>query len=111
MKICVTSYGDNMDAEVDPRFGRCKYFIIVDPETLQYEAIKNQNIEATGGAGVQSAQMMSNKGVKLILTGNIGPKAAQALKAAGISVITGVQGSVREAIEKYGKSAGGRKNS
>ena len=103
MKICVTAQGDNLDAPVDPRFGRCQYFVIVDSETLQYEAIKNPNIDAMGGAGIQSGQIMAERQVKAVVTGNIGPNAFQTLNAAGISVITGASGNVRQVIEQYKK--------
>ena len=103
MKICVTSQGDNLDAQVDPRFGRCQYFIIVNTETFEFEAIKNPNIEAMGGAGIQSGQFIASKEVRAVLTGNVGPNAFQTLQAAGIDVITGVSGNIKEAIEKYKK--------
>jgi predicted Fe-Mo cluster-binding NifX family protein len=103
MKICVTAQGYNLDAQVDPRFGRCEYFLIVDPETLQYEAIRNPNIEASGGAGIQSGQIMAERQVKAVVTGNVGPNAFQTLNAAGISIMTGASGKVRQAIEKYKK--------
>ena len=103
MKICVTSQGDNLDAQVDPRFGRCPYFIIVDTDTSGFEAIQNPNINGMGGVGVQSGQFMSEKQVKAVLTGNVGPNAFQTLQAGDIEVITGVSGKVKETIEKYKK--------
>ena len=103
MKICVTSQGADLDAAVDPRFGRCQYFIIVDTDSLEFEAIQNPNIDSMGGAGVQSGQFMANKDVKAVLTGNVGPNAFQTLKAAGIKVFIGASGTVKEAVDKYKK--------
>lgn len=101
MKVGITAKGSSLDSEVDPRFGRCGYFIIVDSDSLEFEVIENFSVEAASGAGVQSGQLVATKGVEAILTGNIGPNAFQVLQAAGIKVITGVSGKVREAIEKY----------
>lgn len=101
MKICVTAQGNNLDAEVDPRFGRCRFFLIVDTETLAYEAIGNPHLESAGGAGVQSGQLVAGKGVTAVLTGNIGPNAFAVLQTAGIAVVTGVSGPAKAAIEDY----------
>ena len=103
MKICVSSQGDTLDSQVDPRFGRCACFIIVDPESLEFEAMQNPNVAAMGGAGIQSGQLIASKGVKVVLTGNVGPNAFQTLQAAGIEVIVGVSGVVRDVIERYKK--------
>jgi predicted Fe-Mo cluster-binding NifX family protein len=103
MNICVTSQGNNLESLVDPRFGRCQYFIIVNPDTLEFEAVQNPSISAGGGAGIQSGQLMVNKGVEAVLTGNVGPNAFATLQAAGIKIITGASGKVSEVIEKYKK--------
>lgn len=101
MKICVTSTGDNLDSEVDPRFGRCPYFIIVDPDSLEFMAISNTNAEATGGAGIQSAQLMAREGAEAVLTGSVGPNAFQTLTSLKIKVFAGLSGSVKEAVKSY----------
>lgn len=75
MKIAISATGPSLDAEVDPRFGRCQYFLIIDPDTMEFEAIDNTNKMASGGAGIASAQAVAQKGVQVVLTGNCGPNA------------------------------------
>ncbi len=101
MKLCITAEGDNLDSRVDPRFGRAQYFLIVDTETEKVEVIQNPNVGGVGGVGVQSGQLISEKGAKTVLTGNVGPNAYKTLEAAGIEIISGVSGLVKEAIEGY----------
>ena len=101
MKIAISSTGPDLDAQVDPRLGRCQYIIIVDPETMEFEGIQNASVGVMHGAGIQTAQLIANKGVKVVLTGNSGPNAFQTLSAAGIQVIVGVSGKIREVIERY----------
>ncbi len=101
MKIAVSSTGPTLDDSVDARFGRCAFFIVVDSDTMEFEAVSNPNVALGGGAGIQSAQMMGDKNVTTILTGNCGPNAFQVFGAAGIQVMTGVSGSVREAIAQF----------
>jgi predicted Fe-Mo cluster-binding NifX family protein len=101
MKICVTSISGNLDAQVDSRFGRCQYFMIVDSESMQFESVSNLAVTSGSGAGIQAAQTIASKNVQVLITGNVGPKAFQALFAAGITIITGASGIVRVAIEKY----------
>ena len=105
MKIAVTSTGPTLDDAVETRFGRCAYFLIIDPDTLEFEPIQNPNIAVGGGAGIQSAQLMANKDVSIVLTGNCGPNAFQTFGAAGIQVITGVSGQVRQAVGQYKSGA------
>jgi predicted Fe-Mo cluster-binding NifX family protein/NAD-dependent dihydropyrimidine dehydrogenase PreA subunit len=101
MKIAVTAKGKTLDDHVDPRFGRCPYFLVIDTETLKVEPVENPNLTLGGGAGIQSAQLMAEHEVKAVLTGNCGPNAYQTLKAADIEVIVGVSGTVREAVEQF----------
>jgi len=101
MKIVVTSKGSSLNDQVDPRFGRCAYFMIVETETMDVEPIANPNVALGGGAGIQSAQMMAERDVKVVLTGNCGPNAFQTLNAAGIDVIVGVSGNVRNVVEQF----------
>ncbi|OGC41848.1 dinitrogenase iron-molybdenum cofactor biosynthesis protein [candidate division WOR-3 bacterium RBG_13_43_14] len=103
MKICITARGQDMNSEIDPRFGRCEYFLIIDTETLDLEAVPNPNINSSGGAGIQSGQLIASKDVKKVLTGNVGPNAFQTLQAAGIEVITGVSGNIKQAVEKLNR--------
>jgi predicted Fe-Mo cluster-binding NifX family protein len=101
MKICITSQGETLESQVDPRFGRCACFIIVDPDTLDFEAVSNEAAGMSGGAGIQSAQLVSEKGVEAVVTGNCGPNAFRTLNAAGIKVYTGASGMVKDAVERY----------
>ena len=101
MKICITSKGENLDSDVDPRFGRCQFFIIVDTKTMLYNVISNDSTISSGGAGIQAAQQVAKTSAKIVITGNIGPNAFNTLSAAGITVITDVSGTIENAVEKY----------
>ena len=105
MKVAVSSMGDKLDAMVDPRFGRCAYFMVVNVENNEikdFEAIKNPGVTAMGGAGIQAAQIIANKEVEALISGNIGPNAFNVLSGTGIKIVTGVGGiSVKEAAERY----------
>jgi predicted Fe-Mo cluster-binding NifX family protein len=101
MKIAVSSSGTDQSAQVDPRFGRCAYFLVIDTESGKTEAIANAAQSAGGGAGIQAAQTVADHGAETVLTGNVGPNAHRALQAAKISVITGVSGTVSDALKAF----------
>jgi len=101
MKIAITASSPELSSPVDPRFGRCPYFIFIDPEIMKFEAVENPNVSSPSGAGIQSAQLIANSGAKALLTGSCGPNAFQILQAAGVEVLVGVTGTVQEAAQKY----------
>lgn len=101
MKIAISATTADLDADVDPRFGRCQYFVIVAPDFIEFETLENSGALAGGGAGISTAQSIAGKDIEAVLTGNCGPNAYQVLTAAGIKVVTGVSGKVRQAVEDY----------
>jgi len=101
MKIAVSSSGPGRDASVDPRFGRCRYFVLTDPATTEWETLENENATSGGGAGIRTAQLVIDRGVRVVITGNCGPNAYQTLSAAGIELVTGASGRVQDALEAY----------
>lgn len=105
MKIAVSSVGQDLDAQVDPRFGRCAYFLIVETDTMAFEVIDNAAAGAAGGAGIQAGQTVANAGAKVVLTGNVGPNAFQTLSSMGLKIYTGLSGTVREAVEQFKQGA------
>jgi predicted Fe-Mo cluster-binding NifX family protein len=103
MKVAVSATGEDLNAQIDPRFGRCQFFLIVDTETMSFEVVSNASAMASGGAGIQASQLVASKGVEAVLTGNVGPNAYQTLSAAGIKIVTGAGGTIRDAVEKFKK--------
>ena len=109
-KICVSATGSSINSQIDPRFGRCPYFIIADRDTLDYQGLPNTAVESPHGAGIQAAQLVAGQNVRTVITGMVGPNAYRVLSAAGIEVVTGATGTVRDAIQKYknGELRGGQ---
>jgi predicted Fe-Mo cluster-binding NifX family protein len=101
MKIAVSSSGNDLDSQIDPRFGRCAYFVIVETDDMGVEAFNNESIALGGGAGIQSAQFVASKGAEVVITGNCGPNAVQTLTASRVELFVGQSGTVREAVERY----------
>ena len=101
MKIAVAAAGNNLDAQTDPRFGRCAYFVIVDSETLDFQALDNTAAMQGSGAGIAAAQMVANSGAEAVVAGNFGPNAFQALSAGGLQLYRGAGGTVRQVIDAF----------
>jgi predicted Fe-Mo cluster-binding NifX family protein len=101
MRIAISATGPSLNSEIDPRFGRSEYFVVVDPETMQLETLRNPNLGAASGAGISTAQLICNQGVGAVLTGSIGPKAHQVLSTAGVRMLTGVSGKIDDAIAMF----------
>lgn len=101
MKIAVSASGQDLEAQIDQRFGRCDYFLIIDTDTMSMEAFPNDTRNQTSGAGVQAAGFVIDKGAKAVLTGSCGPKAMDVFNAQNIPVYTGHAGYVRQAVETF----------
>jgi predicted Fe-Mo cluster-binding NifX family protein len=103
MKIAISSSGQDLAAQLDPQFGRCRYFLIIETDTMNFEVFDNDNAALGGGAGIQSAQFIAAKGAKALITGYCGPNAMQTLSAAGVQVYAGQAGTVKDIVETYQK--------
>jgi predicted Fe-Mo cluster-binding NifX family protein len=102
MKVAVTSKGEELSSEIDPRFGRAPFILIVDTETMAFEALDNStNVNAFKGAGIQAATMVADKGAEVLLTGYCGPNAYTTVMAAGVKVVSDVTGTVEEVVAKF----------
>jgi len=102
VKIAITATGKELSSNVDPRFGRAKYFIVVDTDTNESAAHDNaQNLNAAQGAGIQAGETVARLGSKAGVTGNVGPKAFRTLNAADIKVYLSNEGTVADAIRKF----------
>jgi predicted Fe-Mo cluster-binding NifX family protein len=102
MKVAVTTQGDDLEAQIDTRFGRAPKFIVVDTETMRFDVAANtQSLDLAQGAGIQSAQNVLTHKPDVVLTGNCGPKAFKVLKAAGVKVVVGVKGTIGDAVRDY----------
>ncbi len=101
MKIAISSSGQDLAAQLDPRFGRCRYFLIIETDTMSFEVFDNDNAALGGGAGIQSAQFIAAKGAKALITGHCGPNGMQSLSAAGVQVFVGQAGTVQGLVDKF----------
>jgi len=104
MKLAISSSGKDLNSQLDPRFGRCAYFLVINPDDMRFEVFDNESSALGGGAGIQSAQFLASKGVDAVITGNCGPNAVQTLSAAGVELFTGQSGTAREVVERFKKA-------
>ncbi|HID71204.1 MAG TPA: dinitrogenase iron-molybdenum cofactor biosynthesis protein [Thermoplasmata archaeon] len=101
MKLVLTSKGKDLKSEVDEIFGRCSYFCLLSPESMEHEFFENPAFSSAGGAGVKAAQWVINSGAKVLLTGNVGPKAFSTLLSGGVEIYTVKGVTLQEAVEKW----------
>jgi predicted Fe-Mo cluster-binding NifX family protein len=102
MRIAISSQDKDLNANLDPRFGRAAYFIIVDPETMAFEVVENsQNLNLSQGAGIQAVKTIADNKVDVLITGHCGPKAFKVLQGAGVKIVTGAGGTVADAIAQF----------
>ena len=104
MRLAISSTGKNLDSNLDPRFGRAAYFILLDLETMDFNAVENtQNLNLPQGAGIQAGKAIADHQVDALITGHCGPKAFKVLQKAGVKIVTGAGGTVADAIDQFKK--------
>jgi len=102
MKIAVSAKGLELNSEVDKRFGRAENFVIIDSENRgDFYGIENAAKNALGGAGGEAVRILAKENVEIILTGEVGPKAFQALEGFEIKAFRGIEGTVQNAIDAW----------
>jgi len=104
MKVCITASGNNLKSSLDPRFGRCLYFLIVDGKGKLLKAVENTGVRAMRGAGISAGQIMAQEKVDAVITGNVGPNAFMVLDASGIEAfLSPTSMTVKQAFKAYKK--------
>ena len=101
MKVAISANGKNLASSIDERFGRCRYFLIVETDDMSFDVLENTNADLSTSAGIQSASLVASTGVEAVITGNCGPKAMQVFAATTIEVIIGQHGTIKDIIEKF----------
>jgi len=102
MKIAITAQGKELSSEIDQRFGRAKWLIVVDTETGDFQAHDNAvNLNAVQGAGIQTGQNIANLDADVLITGNVGPNAFKTLTAADVKIFLAQKQTVQKAIDSF----------
>lgn len=104
MNIAISSQGKDKRSLLDLRFGRCKYFLIFNPEGKDFKTIKNKAIDANVGSGVEAANLVLKENIKAVISGNMGPNAMRVLKASNIKIFTSDIKSISDVIDDYQKN-------
>ena len=99
MRLCITATGQDLDATIDQPFGRAQFFLFVDSETLNIEAVRNR--PGTYSAGIHAAQIVAEKGASVVITGRVSRNAYQALVDARVAIYVGVTDLAREGLQAY----------
>lgn len=105
MKIAVPSTGQTLEDPADTRFGRARYFILIDSDTMDHQAVENPGASAQGGAGIAAAQAVADRQAGAVITHQCGMNAARVFQSAGIELIQAVPGTVGELVQKYNEGA------
>ena len=100
-KLAISAQGENLEAKVDPRFGRAEHFVIYDLENDSWEAVRNPAAYEARGAGIAAATFLVEKGIQAVITGNCGPKAFAVLAAAKVKIFPFSGGTVAEAVAQF----------
>lgn len=100
IRLAVSATGESMDSPMDPRFGRCSYFVVVDADG-SHKAVRNTGQALGNGAGIQAAQQIVDMGVGAVITGDVGPNAFRVLSAGNVRMYVGGSGTVASALEAY----------
>jgi predicted Fe-Mo cluster-binding NifX family protein len=103
MKICISSTGKDLSSQLDPRFGRCAYFMMIQTDDMGIEVFENEYKSLGGGAGIQAAGFVLSKGVKAVVTGNCGPNAMKVFRENALPVYTGQAGDIKDVVDRFKK--------
>ncbi len=99
MKICVTATAGSLDASFDPHFGRCRYFVIVDTDSMTFETIKNKSSYTVNNKDIIAAQLLLGRDIDKLITGKMESKAFSMLFSKGIDILSFTEGSVKNALQ------------
>ncbi|MBN1336499.1 MAG: NifB/NifX family molybdenum-iron cluster-binding protein [Deltaproteobacteria bacterium] len=102
MKVAFTTTGTDLEAPLDPRFGRSPFFVVCDAESGAIEVIDNEkNLNASQGAGVQAAGSVVRSGAECVITGHCGPNAFRVLSMAGVRIYLTDAPTIGEALDRF----------